>query len=97
MTLSDAYIHIYWLHPCLYNNLFYYMHICYTYNGGPLWWVIYRIPIGHISATTDWLLIYTIVTMSNVYLPEFLPEGCPSPWVYLWLMGKEAHWPGFPY
>ena len=30
-------------------------------------WTINRIPIGHRSASSDWLLRYTIYTMSNVY------------------------------
>ena len=37
----------------------------YIYNGGTIWWSIYRIPIGHMSATYEWLLMYTIYTVDD--------------------------------
>ena len=40
------------------------LHVCvlYIYNGGTLWWAIYRILIGHLSDTHDRLFIHTIYT-----------------------------------
>ena len=37
-----------------------------AYNSGTLWWAIYRIPVGHMSAIYDWLLMCTIYTMAVV-------------------------------
>ena len=38
----------------------------YTSNSDALWCAIYGIPIGHTSATSDWLLVYTIYPTDNV-------------------------------
>ena len=42
------------------------MHICYTYNGGALWWATNRILISLKSDTYDWLLLYTIYTKADL-------------------------------
>ena len=39
--------------------------LLYIYNGGALWWAIYRKHIGHMSATYDLLLIYTIYPVAD--------------------------------
>ena len=39
----------------------------YIYNGGALWWAIYRMLIGYMGTFYDWLLMYNIYTMSDAY------------------------------
>ena len=48
------------------------MYVLYIYNGGALWWSIYNILIGHMSATTDWLIVYTGYSMVNAYAYIYL-------------------------
>ena len=39
----------------------------YKYKGGALWQDRYKIPIGQMSATYAWLLMYTIYTTADTY------------------------------
>ena len=67
ITLTYAYIHIYCFHLYYYNDLSYYMHMCYIHNnGGAFWWAICRILICHTSATSSYFF-YTLYIMAYVY------------------------------
>ena len=68
----DAYNCIYCLCPCCYDILCFicvhdYIHIIHTYSDGAFWWAIYRIVIGHLSDTYDWLHIYIIYTTTDAH------------------------------
>ena len=41
-------------------------YVLYTYNGGALWWAIYRVPVVQLHDSYDWLFIYTVYTMADV-------------------------------
>ena len=55
------------VHMLLWYSAVPHVHVLHIYKGDALWWTIYRKLIGHMSATYNWLLKYTISTMADAY------------------------------
>ena len=59
---THTHTHTLYIYIYIYTHIYIYIYI---YSDGALWQAIYRSPLGHTAS--DWLLIYTIYAMANVY------------------------------